>query len=48
MSTNIILSIVSSETFVGCGLLMDDHEFMNLVKQGTDLKQLINYANENY
>jgi hypothetical protein len=48
LNLRVILSMVSGETTVGVGMLMEDVDFMSLVRKANTIEELTDWVNENY
>lgn len=45
---NITLSIVSETTMVAASILMEDADFVELLRENATVEQLIEYVNNNF
>jgi hypothetical protein len=48
LNLNVIASAVEGETTVPYGLLLEDDEFLKIVRYANKLEEVIEWVNENY
>lgn len=48
LNLNVIASAVEGETTVPYGLLLEDDEFLKIVRYANKLEEVIDWVNENY
>lgn len=48
LNLNVIASAVEGETTVPYGLLLEDDEFLKIVRYANKLEEVVDWVNENY